>query len=134
MSQYREYQGKVTGQSSCSYSRLKDVSTPYFPPSLRTGESSSMYNVPQFCPTGSAPNYPPQPDTLSHNQPYLCGGYFSMKSAYPSATCSECKAHYVKRPCTGNITCNSSVEPYCKVIKESYCGSCGVEGYHPPPY
>lgn len=40
-------------------------------------------------------------DALTHNQPYRCGGYYTIEGAYPSYS-SNC-GRYVKRACGGVI-------------------------------
>jgi hypothetical protein len=100
MAHYRDYTKPVVGQSGCSYSSLRNV--------WGSGnEGLSNYTVPNLCPTGEGPNYPPRYDTLTHgNKGGACGGYFHLKSAYPYAGCDTCSASYVNRSCTGDITCN----------------------------
>lgn len=101
MAQYREYQAPIVGQARCTYSNLRNI----YMGQQADGvvPSQSEYIVPKLCPNGAGPNYPPRYDTLSHGQNYLCGGYFSLKGAYPYATCTSCQSDYVKRPCSGNI-------------------------------
>lgn len=118
MAQYRDYQGPTVGQSGCSYSSLRNV----YSGQSASGESAQMANyiVPKLCPNGAAPNYPPRYDTLSHGQNYLCGGYFNMQGAYPLASCTDCKADYIQRPCTGNIARSCQTTPPSPVAKEGF--------------
>ena len=121
MAQYREYQGLPVQQAGCTYSQLKYT---YGVPSAASSLSSacnsnssnmayslgavktpvmSNYVVPLMCPGGQGPNYPPRYDTLSHGQPYVCGGHFTITGAYPYADCTNCGLQFVNRPCSGNI-------------------------------
>lgn len=124
MSQYREYQAKANGQSACTYSRLKDLTSG--PQQLGSYSTNGTYSVPLVCPSGTPSNYPPRHDTLSHGQQYVCGGYFQLKGAYQD----PCQESMVSRPCTGQIQCDVTPAPtsesYCKMVKEGYCGSCGI--------
>lgn len=105
--QYRDYLGSAVGQQGCTYSRLGNI---YAGQSQADDGAPAMntYIVPKLCPNGPAPNYPPRYDTLSHGANYLCGGYFSVKNAYPTANCGPCNAEYVDRPCRGFISCNGN--------------------------
>lgn len=83
-----EYQQPTVGQDGCTYSSLG---------STYSGQDASglvadmtQYLVPKYCPNGPSPNYPPRYDTLSHGQKYQCGGYFTLKSAFPQADCTSC--------------------------------------------
>jgi hypothetical protein len=96
----KDYKSTV-GESGCSYSSLNRT--------YGVGVSSQVasmanYTVPEYLPNNqNGPSYPPRYDTLSHGNDYLCGGYFSMKSAYPHASCESCNVNYVSRPCDGNL-------------------------------
>jgi len=91
------------------------------------------YVVPKLCPNGPAPNYPPAYNTLSHGQDYMCGGYFSMKGAYPGASCKSCNATYIKRPCAGSMMNQCTAPAPAPVVQkpstEGYCGSCSGNAY-----
>ncbi len=121
MSQYREYSNVTTNQAGCTYSNLGSTYNGRFAGDQI--QSQANYTVPKLCMNGNRPNYPPTYNTLSHGQDYLCGGYFSMKGAYPEASCDSCNAEYVQRPCAGNILnqCNASQAP--AQVRENCCGN-----------
>jgi hypothetical protein len=101
------YNGSTVNQTGCTYSRLGSI---YSGMSAGQDVKQDMYIVPKLCPDGPGPSYPPQYDTLSHKQQYLCGGYFNVRGAYPFSDCSSCKAEYVQRPCKGVLSCNVNVQ------------------------
>lgn len=107
MSQYKEYSKPMVGNPGCTYSNLVGTYANGQQMLQNAVPGMNQYDVPKMCPSGSAPNYPPRYDTLSHGQNYLCGGYFSMKGAYPQADCTSCNAPYTKRPCDGHIDCSA---------------------------
>ena len=130
MSNVKEYQGPTVGQSTCSYSQLRNLAMPSQAPAhapAHAPASSGSYTVPLYCPNGDGPSYPPRYDTFSHGQAYQCGGYFNLKGAYPYADCESCKATSTSIPCTGKVACGN-VEGFCGKIhtKEGYCGSCMI--------
>lgn len=116
MSNYKEYNAPMVGQAGCTYSSLRDTYDGMTPSHEMQGMAN--YTVPKLCPDSvDGPSYPPRYDTLSHGQQYACGGYFSVKGAYPFADCTSCKADYVQRPCTGDISgaCKpGSQQPSCR--------------------
>lgn len=97
-----EYQAPTVGQARCTYSNLASI----------FGSNTSKagaYTVPALCPNNpNGPSYPPTINTFSHGQTTpSCGGYFSMKGAYPFANCTSCNASYTTKPCNGPFTyCN----------------------------
>lgn len=97
-----EYQAPTVGQARCTYSNLGSI--------YGSRGATTQYTVPALCPNNpNAPSYPPRTDTLSHGQSAPgCGGYFSMKSAYPFADCTSCNAPYAQRPCAGLFKCNGN--------------------------
>lgn len=120
--QYKDYQGLSVGQAGCTYASLRNTYGFASPASSLASSCNnnpaanmayslgavqapkmSNYIVPKMCPNGPGPNYPPRYDTLSHQQPYLCGGYFNITSAYPDANCTDCALTFTNRPCSGNI-------------------------------
>ncbi len=102
MSYLRDSSAPTVGQPKCTYSSLGSV---YSGQMAGMVGAQGSYVVPQYCPSGPGPNYPPKYNTLSHGQTYLCGGYFNVSGAYPYADCTSCKSNFVTRPCKGNIDC-----------------------------
>lgn len=94
-----DYRASV-GQKQCTYSSLGNTYSGMIP---NNQLQHAMYTVPNFDPNGTGPSYPPKRDTLAHGQQYLCGGYFTLKSAYPYATCTSCGVKYEQRPCDGKL-------------------------------
>lgn len=121
MSQYREYSNVTSNQAGCTYSSLGSTYNGLF--AGNEIASQANYTVPKLCMNGPGATYPPTYNTLSHGQDYLCGGYFSMKGAYPLATCDSCNVEYIQRPCAGNILNQCNPSP---ATKEGFCGSCGM--------
>jgi hypothetical protein len=109
MAQYKEYNNSTVGELGCTYSSLNRV----YGGKMADGRvvRQQNYVVPKYCPNGPGPNYPPRYDTLSHGGQNNCGGHFSMKGAYPYASCDSCVTPYpngqpfVERPCRGYINC-----------------------------
>ena len=97
-----EYQSTV-GSTPCTYSSLRQT----YDGKNAGGHipNQGNYRVPNLCPNGSGPNYPPSYDTLTHGQKHQCGGYFGLKGAYPFASCNACNAPYTNRVCSSNHTC-----------------------------
>ena len=94
----REYQAPSIQQSGCSYSGLRKTYAP------KAGTEPAVYDVPKFLPSGPGPKYPPGPDALTHGVSGGCGGYFSLSSAYPFATCDSCNVERTTRKCDGYIS------------------------------
>lgn len=96
-----EYQAPIVGQAKCSYTSLNNIYG-------ASSASAGQYTVPKLCPNSASTgaSYPPRVDTLTHGQKMpSCTGYFSMKSAYPEATCSSCDIQYVQKPCNASFNC-----------------------------
>ena len=102
MSNYSEFTKKT-----CAYSSLGNTWSQKVAPDVVTANAFS-YTVPEYCPDGAGPNYPPALDTLSHGHAGSYGGYFQLTSAYPYATCDTCKTSFTDRPCIGSINCAKS--------------------------
>lgn len=117
MSQYKEYSKPVVGNPGCTYSNLaRTYGNGSRQSMMNNVPSMATYTVPKLCHNGSGPSYPPRYDTLTHGQSAMCGGYFSMKGAYPHADCASCDAEYTQRPCNGHVDCSASPS-----VKEEYC-------------
>lgn len=110
MSQYRDYTKPIVGQSGCSYSNLGSTYNGISMSSMipRMDE----YLVPQYCPDGPAPNYPPPYDTLSHGKSNTCGDYFTLQDAFPSANCSSCLGKTHAQYVVGNLPSNIPADAF----------------------
>jgi hypothetical protein len=106
-----DYNGVGSNLMGCTYSSLASTYGGKTAGSQNIDTEGIVYGeytVPKLCPNGEGPNYPPRYDTFSHGQSYLCGGYFNLKGAYPSAGCGdECRVSDTKRTCNGKISCEA---------------------------
>lgn len=129
MSQYKEYTRPTVGQSGCSYSMLG--ATYHGAKAGDAIQAMNNYMVPDYCPDGPGPNYPPRYDTLTHGIQGSCGGKFNFKNAYPFANCSSCLGKELAPYANGNKpsnipqdalgqfslrACNSSIVPGCEPV------------------
>lgn len=116
MSYAHEYSHPTTNYAGCNYASLKNYNEgfgrgPVAP--VPTGTPSmAVQTVPAYCPNnpvGTA--YPPRYNTLQHGEPYTCGGYFGIMSAYPAAAGTKCATTFTNRPCAGFINCPGVTAP-----------------------
>ncbi|MDC3332970.1 hypothetical protein OAV62_01895 [bacterium] len=126
MSQYKDYTRPTVGQAGCSYSSLghtyKGHPSNVVPP-------MSNYMVPDYCPDGPGPNYPPRYDTLTHGGRGSCGGKFDLQGAYPYADCSSCLGKDTGKYSVGNRPSNVPADAFGQFSMRQ-CASSLVPGCH----
>lgn len=91
---YYDYSKPTVGQASCTYSNLRNTYGGLTNNSVQI-PTMSNYVVPQFCEPGApggndAYSYPPSYSTLV-SRGDNCGGYYSLKNAFPAADCNSCQ-------------------------------------------
>ena len=89
-----EYSGGTVGSGGCSYATLCAYNQGYGAGAMAPVPVGTPSMAVQVVPTfNGLPGY----NTLTHNKPYGCGGYFNIQDAYPNfpSNCSK----YTQRLC-----------------------------------
>lgn len=127
-----EYSGPTVNNAGCTYSSLNKTYSNGGMVAMATGNVPDMANyvVPKFCYSAqwnsAAPSYPPSYSTLQHGQSNLCGGKFTMASAYPYSSCFSCQGQQ-DPPLTPNYfaagqfttrSCNGGIQDQCAPVQQ----------------
>ena len=129
MSQYKDYTRPTVGQAGCSYSSLGHT---YNNGLSGVVQPMNQYMVPDYCPDGPGPNYPPRYDTLTHGQNGSCGGKFDLQTAYPYANCSTCLGKDTNKYSVGNRPSNIPADAFGQFSMRG-CASSNVPGCNRVP-